>query len=307
MHLRAVAARWGSRVCNGALASRPRPGNGALMLMRTPLPQAVPAFIRARGGVRLVIEPTARGAAPVRVAESGGYRVRFPNAGASCEAVLLNTGGGMAAGDRMSIEVELAAGAQAVVTTQAAEKVYRSEDADTEVTVDLRLAAGSRLEWLPQEQILFDGARFRRTLACEIATGAALTLCESVMFGRTARGETLREGLFRDRWRIRRDGRVVFAEDVKLEGDIEDALSRRALGGGARATATVLHVSLEAESRREPAREALENATSECGVSAWNGMLVARFLSPDPQALRADLVRFLERFRGAPMPRSWQT
>jgi urease accessory protein len=277
------------------------------MLMRSPLPQAIPAFIRARGGVRITVERTPRGAAPVHVAESGGYRVRFPNAGGACEAVLLNTGGGMAGGDRMSIEVELAGGAQAVVTTQAAEKVYRSEDADTEVTVDLRLAAGSRLEWLPQEQILFDGARFRRTLAVEIATGATLTLCESVVFGRTARGETLQEGLFRDRWRIRRDGSLVFAEDVRLDDDIQDRLSRRALGGGARATATVLHVSPEAESRREPARETLENAISECGVSAWNGMLVARLLSRDPQALRADLVRFLKRFRGTPMPRSWQT
>jgi urease accessory protein len=267
------------------------------MLMKSPLAQAVPGFIRARGGVRIAIEPAARGAAPVRVAESGGYRVRFPNAGGACEAVLINTGGGMAGGDRMGLELELAAGARATVTTQAAEKVYRSEGADAEVAVELRLVGDSRLAWLPQEQILFDGARFRRMLAVEMAAEAALTLCESVVFGRLAR----------DRWRIGRAGRLVFAEDVRLEDGIADTLSRGASGAGARALATVLHLAPDAEARREAAREALEGAACECGASAWNGMLVARFLSPDPQALRADLIRFLERFRGVPMPRSWQT
>jgi urease accessory protein len=276
------------------------------MLMKTPVSHAVPGFMRARGGVRVVIEPTPRGGEPVRIAESGGYRVRFPNAGGACEAVLINTGGGMAGGDRMSLEVELAAGARAVATTQAAEKVYRSEVADAEVTIALRLGCASRLDWLPQEQIIFDGARFRRTLAVDMAADATLTLCESVVFGRMAKGETLEEGAYRDRWRIHRDGRLVFAEEVRLESEIADTLSRPPLGGGARALATVLHVSPNAEAMRESVRAALEGACSECGASAWNGMLVARFLSHDPQALRADLVRFLEIFRGAPLPRAWQ-
>jgi urease accessory protein len=194
-----------------------------------------------------------------------------------------------------------------VLTTQAAEKVYRSDGPDAEVAVRLALAPGSRLDWLPQEQILFDGARLRRTLAVDMAGDALLTLVESVVFGRVARGETLEEGAFRDRWRVRRDGQLVFAEDVRLDGAIRDTLARRAIGAGARAFATVLHVAPDAEARREDARAALDGAACECGASAWNGMLVARFLSPDPQRLRADLVRFLERFRGASMPRSWQT
>jgi urease accessory protein len=277
------------------------------MLMRTPAPPDLPASIRARGGVRVMIGATARGSAPLQIAESGGYRVRFPNAGELCEGVLINTGGGMAGGDWMALEIELLAGARTVLTTQAAEKIYRSEDAETEVAAELRLGSASRLDWLPQEQILFDNARFRRVLSVDMAADATLTLCESVVFGRIARGEVLREGAYRDRWRIRRGGRLVFAEEVRLDDDIAGALARGALGGGARALATVLHVAPDAEAMRERARDALEGASSECGVSAWNGMLVARFLSPDPQALRTDLVRLLERFRGAPMPRSWQT
>ena len=276
------------------------------MLMRTPLP-ALPAFVRAAGGVRLEIGRAGGGSAPLVVAESGGYRVRFPNAGGACEGVLINTGGGMAGGDRMAVAASVGEGAAAVLTTQAAEKVYRSDGPDAEVAVRLALAPGSRLDWLPQEQLLFDGARLRRTLDIDMAGDAALTLVESVVFGRVARGEALEEGAFRDRWRVRRDGRLVFAEDVRLDGAIRAALARRAVGSGARALATVLHLAPDAEARREEARAALDGVAGECGASAWNGMLVARFLSPDPQRLRADLVRFLERFRGRPMPRSWQT
>ena len=267
----------------------------------------VPAFVRARGGVRLSIAAGARGSAPLTVAESAGFRVRFPRAPDGCEGVLINTGGGLTGGDRMAVEAAVLAGAEATLTTQSAEKIYRSDGAAAEVAVRLTLEAGARLAWLPQEQILFDGARLRRTLDVALAGDARLSLVESVVFGRLAMGERLRYGAFADRWRIRRDGRLIFAEDVRLDGAIEEKLARKAVGDGARALATVLHVAPDAEARRDEARAALEGASSECGVSAWDGMLVARFLSPDPQALRTDLARFLQAFRSRPLPRSWQT
>jgi urease accessory protein len=213
----------------------------------------------------------------------------------------------MAGGDRLTVEVALGEGAKAVLTTQAAEKIYRSDGAETEISVRLALEAGARLAWLPQEQILFDGARFRRRLDAELHPDSSLTLVESTVFGRLAMGESVRSGRFLDRWRIRRGGRLVLAEDVRLDGPVAALLDRPALGGGARAVAAVLHVAPDAEGRLDEARAHLADARCECGASAWDGLLLARFLSFDPQALRADLVRFLTRFRGAPMPRSWQS
>ncbi len=276
------------------------------MLMVTPPagPSPMPVFVRAEGGVRVAFGATPRGTAPLTIAESGGYRVRFPRTG---EGVLINTGGGMTGGDRMSLDVAVGPGADAVVTTQAAEKIYRSDGPDTEIAASLDLQPGSRLAWLPQEQILFDGARLRRTLDVVMSADAALTLVESVVFGRQAMGENVHAGAFRDRWRIRRDGRLVFAEDVHLDGAVTATLSHRAVANGARALATFLHIAPDAERQLEAAREALAGAASECGATAFDGMLLARFLGADPQALRADIARFIEAFRGAPMPRSWQT
>lgn len=278
------------------------------MLMRTPsVVQPLPAYARAGGAVRVGVARTGSRSAAVAIAESGGYRVRFPKAGGACEGVLINTGGGMAGGDAMAVGIDVAAAAQAVFTTQSAEKIYRSDGSQTRVAIELALAAGSRLDWLPQEQILFDGSRFCRKLAIEMAADAALTLCESVVFGRAAMGEALASGAFRDRWRVRRDGRLIFAEDVRFEGDIARTLARPAVAAAARAMATVLHVAPDAVEQRDRLRAALDEAACECGVSAWNGMLVARFLAQDWRVLRGVLCGFLGVLRGRPMPRSWQS
>lgn len=277
--------------------------------MRAPSrnPTALPDCVRARGGVRVVIGATPRGSAPLVIAESAGYRVRFPRVGGGCEGVLINTGGGLAGGDRMEVDVEIGPRTAATLTTQAAEKIYRAEDVETEVAVSLDLHAGSRLDWLPQEQILFSGACLARTLNVRMRGDATLTLVESAVFGRVAMGEVMERGAFADRWRIRRDSHLILAEEVRLDGPVSRILGRRAVANGARAIATCLHVAVDAEARRDEARTALDGAASECGISAQNGMLIARFLSPDPQALRADLARYLEWLRGRPMPRSWQT
>jgi len=126
------------------------------------------------------------------------------------------------------------------------------------------------------------------------------------VLGRTAMGERVSEGLLRDSWRIRRDGRLIFADAQRLEGPIEAAMTRRAIGAGARALAVLVHVSGGAAARLAGLREALAGAAGRAAASAWNGMLVARFLAPDGMTLRADLGRALAALRGGrPAPRVW--
>jgi urease accessory protein len=142
-------------------------------------------------------------------------------------------------------------------------------------------------------------------LTADIAADASLTIAESIVFGRLAMNEIVDRGFCHDRWRICRGGKLVLAEDMRLDCNPAGLLAAKASGNGARALATILHVAPDAEQRIEEARDLLQAAASEGGASAWNGVLLVRLLSRDPQALRADLVRFLEGFRHAPMPRSW--
>lgn len=247
-----------------------------------------------------------------RLHEAGSLRLRLPRVG-SCEAVLVNTGGGIVGGDRLDIELALSGpGALATATTVAAEKVYRSAGGDADVSTRLRVAGGAELHWLPQETILFDGARVRRRFDLSLDAGCRLIAAETVVFGRLAKAETAIGGLFRDSWRIRCDGTLVFADDTLLDGDIAGLLDRPCLAAGARAAALLLVVQDGAEHLLDPLRAAAApfaagdgaDAVS-FGASSRNGMVVARGLAHSPERLRASMMSLLGVLRALPLPRSW--
>lgn len=271
---------------------------------------APPAGNRARGEVRARFTRVAERTAAARLYAGGGLRLRCPTVGPGlrpdCEGVLINTGGGMVGGDTAQLAFEVGAGAAVTLTTQSAEKIYRSTGTPTRVTTSLTLDAGALCEWLPQETILYDRADFHRRLDVAMADDARLLLVESLVFGRLAMGEVMASGTVRDRWRIRRGGRLVYAEATNL-GDAPAAiLDRDALGGGARATATLLLVAPDAEARLDAVRATLEGAPCPAAASAWDGLLLARLLSPSPAALRAVIIALLATLRGRAAPRVWQ-
>jgi len=275
---------------------------------------AAPTVARQRsvGAIRLVVGPAGEGGGTgLRdLAESGPSRLRFPRVGGAPEAVLVNTAGGIACGDAFTVDLHLAPGSDLVFTTTAAEKVYRSDGAESLIDNRATLGEGARLAWLPQETILFDRARLRRLFAVDLAPGAGLLAVEIVAFGRGTRRERITGGLFADAWRVRRAGRLVYADTALLEGPVSDLLDRRAVGGGAGATGLVLDLSPGAEGRLEEARHLLARDMGEgceAALSAWNGHLVLRALGPAVGPLREGLARFLAAYRGLPMPRVWQT
>ncbi len=231
-------------------------------------------------------------------------RLPAPLPGCDPEVILINTAGGLAGGDRLQTRVALGEGAGAVVTTQACERVYRSTGAAARVSNGLNVAAGARLAWLPQETILFDGGRLDRTLEADIEGDGELVAVEAILFGRAAMGERVRCGALRDRWRIRRDGRLVFADDFRVEGAIDARTKRAATLYGALAMATVLYVGPEPERLLEPARAAIGPAG---GASAWDGKFLARLATPGGLELRRRLEPLLSILSPhQPLPKIWR-
>jgi urease accessory protein len=236
------------------------------------------------------------------VYEDGPLRVRFPNvSGGALEAMIVNTAGGIAGGDRHDLDMRAGEGASLTVTTAAAEKVYRAIGPDAEITVKLNAAAHARLCWLPQETILFDRARLTRRIEVELDDSAALLMAEAVVFGRTAMGEAMEAGSFTDCWRVRRGGKLILAETVRLDGAIARRLHEAAVAGGGVAVATVLSVPGD-DAAVERARA--QTFAGEVGVSAWNGLAVARLCAKDGASLRRDLAAVAGAFGGV-LPRLW--
>ncbi|MGY8632445.1 urease accessory protein UreD [Bradyrhizobium sp. 14AA] len=259
---------------------------------------------RARGAVRFDVHArdgvTRRGV----LHESGSLRVRFPSPeGEGLSGVFVNTAGGVAGGDNFDIDIAAAERSRLTLTTAAAEKVYRAPGAAAQLNISLKVAAGAHLGWLPQETILFDRARVHRRFDIELDEAASLLLCEIVVFGRTAMGERMEQGEFVDRWRLSRGGRLVFAETVRLDGNIGAKLGRSAVTGGGAAIGTALIVPGD-EALVEKIREASGSFSGEVGISAWNGFAMARFCAQDAARLRADMMAVLAR-TGAALPRLW--
>ena len=237
--------------------------------------------------------------------KSGSLRVRFPSPeDEGLSAVFVNTAGGVAGGDRFDTEIAAGAGAQLTLTTAAAEKVYRAPDGPAQINISLKAAAGARLAWLPQETILFDRARVSRRIDIDLDETASLLLCEIVVFGRAAMGERMRSGTFVDRWRLRRGGKLVFAETIRLDGDIGEKLAKPAIAKGGVAIGTALIVPGD-EALVERIREISASFGGEVGISAWNGFAMARFCAQDAARLRADMMAVLGRASTSPLPRLW--
>ena len=237
--------------------------------------------------------------------ESGSLRVRFPSPEAQgLSAVFVNTAGGIAGGDRFDIDIAAGESSRLTVTTAAAEKIYRAQGPAAQINIALKAAAGSHLAWLPQETILFDRARVSRQIDIDLAETASLLLCEIVVFGRAAMGEKMLTGSFTDRWRLRRGGRLVFAETVRLDGDIGAKLKRPAVAKGGAAIGTALIVPGDG-TLVERMREAAESFGGEVGISSWNGFAMARFCAQDAAKLRADMIAVLGGTGGPALPRLW--
>lgn len=236
--------------------------------------------------------------------ESGSLRVRFPSPeDHGLSAVFVNTAGGVAGGDAFDIDIGVGDDARLTVTTAAAEKVYRSHGPASRLDIALKVAGGAHLAWMPQETILFDQARVERRIDIDLAESSSLVLCEIVVFGRAAMGETMKQGAFVDRWRLRRGGRLVFAETVRLGGDIAATLGKRAVANGGAAIGTALIVPGD-ETLLERIREASKAYGGEVGISAWSGFALARFCAQDAAKLRADMIAVLHA-SGATLPRLW--
>jgi len=275
------------------------------MAAESPSHPGIFAANRAVGRIKLAVAAGAGGTRRKRVHEAGSLRVRFPNGdGQTLDAVIVNVAGGMTGGDRFDIDVRVDAGAKMSMTTAAAEKIYRSLDPPTEIAIKLEVASGGTLAWLPQETILFDRARLSRTIEVDLAAKANLLLAEACVFGRSAMGETVMSGRCLDRWRVRVQRKLIFAESVRIDGAIADCLMARASAAGGTAIASVLKIPGDEDAVAVVDAMQREFA-GEVGVSTWNGLTLARLVARDGAALRHDLVQVVTAFAGASPPRLW--
>lgn len=236
-----------------------------------------------------------------------------PDPGEPRTAVLITTAGGLTGGDRLDVKVTVDAGATALCTPQAAEKIYRSPGDAAVIDIGLTVAANAALEWLPQEMILFDGARLKRSVGLDLQGDARLLAGDITVFGRTARGERFTAGELTDRWQLRRDGRLHWTDATRLTDDIASRLDHPAGFDGAVAQALILYRGPEPAAARDRLRGLLdsEGEGTTAGATLLDDLLLLRLLDRDAARLRRCFALLWAGLRpglGLPerMPRLWR-
>lgn len=238
-----------------------------------------------------------------RFYQQGCLKARIPN-GPVFEAVALNISGGIAGGDALETALTLHPGAVLTFTTQAAERVYRALEGPSQVVTRVNISQGAQLAYLPQETILFDGFSLDRQLDVSLSGDAEFLGVESLVFGRLAMGEVVRAGVLHDRIRLRRDGKMLWQDITRLDGNIAAALNRPGVAAGAKAVASIFATGPNLAGKLPALRTALEGAHA--GASWTGDVLIARILAPDGAQLRSIVARALLALREVGVPRVWQ-
>ena len=268
---------------------------------------------RADGTGKIVLVGSETGTRILDVYHRSPLRVMFPRTRRHSveEAVLINTSGGVAGGDRLEWRVVALADASIAVTSQAAEKIYRALAEPAHISTHLAAGNRAKLAWLPQETIVFNGARLNRETVIEASSDSEVLALEWIVLGRAARNESVTSGQIIDTWRVKKGGRLVWADTFRVFDETFAHLHRRALLSECIAIATVIYSAPDLDRRLDFLRNFAGAAECRCAVTLVNGLVVIRFAANAASDLRASLCRLLQQLSGElepgpfRVPRMW--
>lgn len=273
-------------------------------MLDRPIPQVMQ---RARGRAEAVFALRGGRTCIADLHQSGSAKAMLPSVyGTMPHLVFVNTAGGITGGDHFQWRVEAGEGCAITATSQTAERLYRARGEDLPGLVETTLTAGpgARIDWIPQETILFDRSALTRRMTADMAGDATLTVLEPIVIGRSAMGETVTHAAFSDTWRITRNGILSYADALRLPPEL-GALDGIGSLDGSRAFASLVHLAPNAEARLDEMRGLLSAAGIIGGASAWNGLLSLRMVADTAQMLRTALIPILTQLRGEALPRVW--
>jgi urease accessory protein len=253
---------------------------------------------RANGVGRIVLIGSERCTRIAEVYQKFPIGLVFPRIGDDLvkEAVIINSSGGIAGGDRLEIEVVALNNASVAITTQAAEKVYRALDRPARIGTRLKACGTAKLAWLPQETIVFNQARICRQTEIDLCSGAELIALEWLVFGRAARGEEVTSGHISDSWRIKRDGHLIWADGFRVSDEVFAQLHRKALLSNWKAIGTLIYFGPSLDKRLRILREIAALLDCHCAATIVGAIIIVRVAAAASSDLRRGLRSLLEQF-----------
>ena len=175
-------------------------------------------------------------------------------------------GGGLLAGDRTRLDLDLGADTRVFMGSQASTKVYKSEDLrQAEVTVTGRVGPGALLAWLPDPVVPFAASRLDQSLHLDLAADADAVVLDALTAGRLAREERWDLTRARSRLAIDRAGKPLLRDAL----DLRSSHLRERLG-----TCGVLATLVLTGPRLAPLAAAIATEVQAAAAGPWDGGLL---------------------------------
>lgn len=240
----------------------------------------------------------------------------YPEGREVCQAVIIHPPGGVVGGDQLEVAAKVGNAACAQIATPGAAKWYKANGHVSRQQVMLEVGVSGSLEWFPQETIFFDNVNVELGHDVVLGKDANYIGCEILCFGRTASGESFSGGEIRQRIGIRREGKLIWHEQLRLSGG-SPAMKNPLLLAGSTVCATLVAVGQTVPAAilgvaRESAT-AIAAGGGEAGISQLKGLVVARYLGNSSQTARRVMLDVWSHLRPvmlgreAVVPRVWNT
>ena len=240
-------------------------------------------------------------------------KVLYPEGHAVCHGIIVHPPGGVAGGDALTLDVQLANDANALLTTPGAAKWYKANGREASQLLNFDLASGASLEWLPQENILFDGAMLDLSAEIHLAQAATYAGWEILCFGRQASNEQWQAGRLKQKLVIRRDGKVIWQERAFLSPASKVMSAMAGLAGNVVSGSFVVAAGLLPAGVLAECRKVSADDGAKVAVTALPEVFSARYIGQSSQAARHyfealwHILRPWYANRQAIRPRIWNT
>ena len=240
----------------------------------------------------------------------------YPEGYEVCHAVIIHPPGGIVSGDQLAIAVQAEPSAHAQMTTPGAAKWYRSNGRTAKQTINIEVKRNARVEWVPQETIFFNHAQVEIDHQVSLEDDATYVGCEILCFGRTASGEAFESGKIKQRTSIRRNSKLIWLEQISLQGNSTGMKGSLTLGGKTVCATLIMVGKTISPSVRDSLREEIENLVhdpDQVGVSQLKSVVVVRYLGNSSEVAKRimlhawGLCRPEMLGREAITPRMWST
>lgn len=241
----------------------------------------------------------------------------YPEGNEICHVIIIHPPGGVVSGDQLEISAKIGPLAKAQITTPGAAKWYKSNNGRTaRQTIKIDVDKGGMFEWLPQETIFFNNTDVSIDHQVTLQDDAIYLGCEILCFGRTASGEIFNSGQIKQRTSIKRNGKVIWFEQINLNG--RDYMQNSSLTLGKHTVCATLLLSGKViptaiinQARQECVN--IINDRGQVGVSQLKSVLAVRYMGPSSEVARNVMLHcwslFRQEFFGrvGTIPRMWNT